>query len=496
MPVDSRHTSLADYVRFDSPDVFTKTIRFQDFLADGKRRDLQKYLFQYVDFQAGSARVRDSVTGQIHEVQVYCSADYLDLARHPKVIEAAHRAIDRFGVSVSSVPLIAGSTVIHDELEKELAAFLGAESCVLFPTGQAANVSTIAALCSANDFIVLDKQVHYSVLEGVKLTSAKWKTFRHSDAYHLDAVLRAVRERHPGIGILVIAEGVYGLDGDITPLPDILSVVRQHSARLLLDDAHATGVIGKRGAGSADHFGITELPDIVMGSFSKAFGSVGGFIAAPKHVTEYLRYFAKSISFSIGLPPANAAAALESLRLIRHDSSLIDRLRSRHSLLRESLFAAGFSDVARSRSAIMAVMVGSETAVKESTRDLFNAGVWVEGLPFPAVSRGQERLRFRSRPCHSDEQIERTVQIVTDTAKRHGFLKRKVAMVGAFASLNVAGRNTGRLAPLEKTMCGCGPMRSRISSRDPTAASQPMNCASKLPAMSPALMSLPLETLP
>src|SRR2546428_8774068 len=129
MPIDSRYTSLADYVRFDSPDIFTKTVRYQDFLSDFRQKDLDKYLLQYVDFQGGMARVRDHSTGQIHSVQVYCSADYLDLARHREVVEAAHHAVDRFGVSVSSVPLIAGSTILHDELEKQLAAFLGTESC-------------------------------------------------------------------------------------------------------------------------------------------------------------------------------------------------------------------------------------------------------------------------------------------------------------------------------------------------------------------------------
>jgi 7-keto-8-aminopelargonate synthetase-like enzyme len=448
MSVDSRHTSLADYVRFDSPDLFTKTVRFQDFLSDGRQKDLGKYLLQYVEFQGGSARVRERLTGKLHEVQVFCSADYLDLARHPEVVEAAHRAVDRFGVSVSSVPLIAGSTILHDELEKQLATFLGAESCVLFPTGQAANASTIAALCSAQDFVVIDKQVHYSVLEGVKLTGAKWKSFRHSDVEHLETVLRTVRERHSDVGILVIAEGVYGLDGDIAPLPELMAVVRRHDARLLLDDAHATGITGPRGAGTVDHYGMIERPDIVMGSFSKAFGSVGGFIAAPVHVTDYLRFFAKSISFSIGLPPANAAAALQSLRLIRENPSLVAQLKSRCTRLRDSLLAAGFSDVARSRSAIMSIMVGSEAAVKEATRDLFNAGVWIEGLAFPAVSRGHERIRFRARLSHTDEQIERAVRIVTDTAKNHGFLKRKVASVGAFSALNTDVGNTGRLLEL------------------------------------------------
>jgi 7-keto-8-aminopelargonate synthetase-like enzyme len=343
------------------------------------------------------------------------------------------------------VPLIAGSTILHDELEKQLAAFLGTESCALFPTGQGANVSTIAALCTASDFAVIDKQVHYSVLEGVKLSGARWKSFRHSDPNHLETVLQGVRERRPNFGILVIVEGVYGLDGDIAPLPELINVARRYGARMMLDDAHATGVIGARGAGTADHFGTTDLPDILMGSFSKAFGSFGGFIAASKHVTDYLRYFAKSISFSIGLPPANAAAALQSLQLFRDDPSLISQLRSRYTRLRESLYEAGFADVTRSQSAIMSILVGSEANVKESTRDLFNAGVWVEGLPFPAVSRGQERIRLRARLSHTDEQIAKAVQVVQQTAAKYGYLKRRVAAVGNVSDLTGGRKDTGRL---------------------------------------------------
>ncbi|MFN0039180.1 MAG: aminotransferase class I/II-fold pyridoxal phosphate-dependent enzyme, partial [Burkholderiales bacterium] len=369
-------------------------------------------------------QVQDSNTGAIHDVQVYCSADYLDLGKDRRVIQAACDASSRFGVSVSSVPLIAGSTTVHHQLETELAAFLRYESCVLFPTGQGANVSTIAALCTSSDSIVIDKQVHYSVLEGVKLAGAPWRSFRHCDSDHLDSVLKAIRKRRPNNGILVIIEGVYGLDGNVTPLPEILEVSRRYNACVMLDDAHATGVLGPRGAGTAEHFGMKDRPDILMGSFSKAFGSFGGFIAASKPVVDYLRYFAKSISFSIGLPPANAAAALQSLHILRDDPAIVPRLRSRCHLLRDSFVEAGFKSAARSQSAITSILVGSESGVKESTRDLFNAGVWAEGLPFPAVSRGQERIRFRARLSHTDEQIHEAVSVVRRIAVKYGYLKQ------------------------------------------------------------------------
>jgi 7-keto-8-aminopelargonate synthetase-like enzyme len=430
MPVDSRATSLNDYIRFESPDLFSKVIRYQGFLSDLRARDLEKYLLRYVSFNGGTARVQDDRTAIVHDVQVYCSADYLDLGRDRRVAQAAKDATDRFGVSVSSVPLIAGSTVIHGRLETELASFLGYESCVLFPTGQGANVSTIAALCTSSDSLVIDKQVHHSVLEGVKLTGAQWRSFRHSDPDHLASVLEAVRKRRPSNGILVIIEGVYGLDGDVAPLPDILEVSRRYDARVMLDDAHATGVLGCRGAGTAEHFSMADRPDILMGSFSKAFGSFGGFIAAARPVVEYLRYFAKSISFSIGLPPANAAAALESLHLLRDDPTLVTRLWSRHARLRECLVESGFQEVTRSQSAIMSVLVGSESNVKESTRDLFNAGIWAEGLPFPAVSRGQERIRFRARLSHTDEQIDEAVRVVRKTAETYGYLRPAAISVG------------------------------------------------------------------
>ncbi len=448
MPVDSRITSLTDYIRVDSSDLLAKTSRFQSFVSDGRARDLEKYLLRYIEFNGGRASVQDSRTGTIYDVKVYCSADYLDLGRDHRVIQAACEATERFGTSVSSVPLIAGSTVIHHQLETELAAFLGYESCVLFPTGQGANVSTIAALCTSSDSIVIDKQVHYSVLEGVKLAGAQWRSFRHSDWGHLDAVLQMVRRRRPNNGILVIIEGVYGLDGDIAPLPDIVKIARQYEARVMLDDAHATGVTGPHGAGTADYYGMTDRPDILMGSLSKAFGSLGGFIAAARPVVDYLRYFAKSISFSVGLPPANAAAALQSLHLLRDDPALVAGLRSRHCRLRDSLFDAGFRNVSRSQSAIMSIMVGSESDVKESTRDLFNAGVWAEGLPFPAVSRGQERIRFRARPSHTDEQIDEAVGVVQQTAVKYGYLKRPAASFGGPLDLQGSTDRTDRLMEL------------------------------------------------
>ena len=391
---------------------------------------MEKYLLRCTSRTGSRAVTLDERTGETQTVQVYCSADYLDLAQDRDVLAAAKEATDTFGASISSVPLIAGSCSVHAQLEQELAEFLGYPACVIFPTGHSANASTIAALCSSDDVVVLDKQVHYSVLEGVRLSGAKWKTFRHNDPDHLGQVLAGVRKRKPNNGILVVVEGVYGLDGDACDLTRMNHIVKKYDARFMVDDCQAVGVLGKNGRGSIEEYDCGVLPDVVMGSFSKALGSFGGYIATSHDVAQYLRWYAKGISFSIGLPPSCAASSLAAVRKIRDTPEIVADLRAKSSQLRDSLSGLGLPNVEKSNSAIMSIMVGTESAVRQATRDLFNSGIWVEGLPYPAVSKGQERLRFRARLSHTDQDIEEAVKAVSKVGQKYGFIKKQIHASG------------------------------------------------------------------
>jgi 7-keto-8-aminopelargonate synthetase-like enzyme len=418
--IDSKHSSLSDYIENSSADLFDKTNVFARFHSDLTLRGYNKYVLPIREYRGGRVLVDDA--HQSREMLMFCLADYLYLARSDAVRAAASEAVLAQGASVSGVPIIAGSTDTHKALEREVARFVGSEDCVLFPTGQAANGGAIAALCSARDYIVIDKQVHTSVLEGVKLSGSMWRTFRHSNPEHLALVLAGIRGKGHSRGILVIVEGVYGLDGDISPLPAIAEVTKRFGARLFVDDVHGTGVVGATGAGVHEYFGMA-CPDVLMGAFSKAMGSVGGWVATSAEVANYLRYYCGTLAFSTGISPSAVAAANTSLRIISSVESPQKRLAENACYLRDRLLDIGVENASRSASAIVSARIDSEPVLREVHKDLFERGVWVEALPFPATIRGQERIRLRARASHTRDDLDQAASAIQQVLKKHRILR-------------------------------------------------------------------------
>lgn len=413
--------SLSDFTTVRSIDLLKKTATFADFLADAtQKRYCQPYLQEAVSAGAGRIAVKEQI-GDRQMIQMN-TANYLGLATHPRVKQAAHRAIERYGTSTGGVPLIAGTTDLHKTLERALAEYKGVEEAVLFQTGYAANTGTIAALVDAQDWIVFDKQVHASILDGVALSRAKFASFRHSDPEHLQQRLERIRRSHKAGGILVVVEGVYGIDGDLPPLPALLELTRRYDARLLIDECHATGVVGANGRGTAEHFGLTEPVDLVMDSLSKVLGSLGGWIGASRDVANYLRYYAKPITFSVGLPALNAASALAALQVLYTEPALVAQLQENAQIMRTGLQRLGIQSVARSASAIMSIAVNDEVKVRKMTAELFQAGLWIEGISYPAVPRGQERLRLRVNAKHTRADLAQALALLETTLCKHGVI--------------------------------------------------------------------------
>ncbi len=431
-PVDSKVTSLTDFVQRDSRDLFDKTKEFREWYNDADRRGYKRYLLPVIEQRGGRALVGADRYSPEREVILFGSADYLGLAHDQRVKQAAADAIMQHGCNVASVPLVAGSTPLHKVLEQELAAMMSYDACVLFPTGHSANMATIAAMCSQHDTVVVDNRVHYSILEGVRLAHCGWRTFLHNDPDNLRDTLRQVRQTNSSRGILVVAEGVYGIAGDLADIDALNNVAAEFDARLMLDDAHAIGVLGPAGEGTAAQIGAVRNPDIVMGSLSKSLGSFGGFILASHDVVDYLRFYAKAISFAVGLPTVNAGAALEAMRIIRDEPERLASLRAKSQFLREALINEGFDEPSVSRSTIMSLEVGDEEILREVSKELFDAGVWAEGLPFPAVPRGQERLRFRIRDCHEYDDLAYAAKATGEVCRR--LIPGKRTQVAAFAS--------------------------------------------------------------
>jgi 7-keto-8-aminopelargonate synthetase-like enzyme/acyl-CoA synthetase (AMP-forming)/AMP-acid ligase II/GNAT superfamily N-acetyltransferase len=417
---DSRNASFSDFEQRMSRDLLAKTRDFAPWLNRFDASGHKRYLLPVLEYRGGRALVGADRHFGNREVVLFGSADYLSLAHDPRLKLAATQTVIEQGCNVASVPLVAGMTEVHRELETELAEWLGKEACVLFPTGQSANSATIAALCSERDSIVVDSQVHCSILEGVRLSRSAWRTFLHNDPQNLEEVLKQVRQSNAERGVLVIVEGVYGIDGDLSSLRDLTNVARRYDARIMVDDAHGIGAIGANGRGTADTQQVTAEVDILMGSLSKSLGSFGGFVLASQDVINYLRFFAKSISFAVGMPAINAAVALEGVRIIRDEPQRVLELQRKAALLRSEFLRHGLQDVRASQSSIMSIEVGSEDRLRELSRELFERGVWAEPLPFPAVPRGKERLRFRVRYAHTDADLQVTAETVADCIERSG----------------------------------------------------------------------------
>lgn len=426
--VDSKVTSLTDFAQRESRDLIAKTRDFRAWLEDAQERGFKRYLLPIIQHRGGRALVGSDGYSAEREVILFASADYLGLAHDPRVKQAAANAILENGCNVASVPLVAGSTLLHKVLEQQLSELLGYESCVLFPTGHSANIATIAALCSQQDTVVVDNRVHYSILEGVRLAHSPWRTFRHNNPDSLRTVLRTVRKTNHTRGVLVVLEGVYGIEGDLADLDSLITVARDFDACVMVDDAHSIGVLGARGEGTVSHQQSQRRADILMGSLSKSLGSFGGFIAASRDVVDYLRFYAKAISFAVGVPIVSCAAGLEALRIIRNEPDRLANLRAKAQFFRDALVAEGFAEAAVSRSTIMSANVGSEGLLREIVKELFEQGIWAEGLPFPAVSRGQERARFRVRYEHETHDLAEAARITGETCRR--LMPRRLSVPG------------------------------------------------------------------
>ncbi|MEW6473393.1 MAG: 8-amino-7-oxononanoate synthase [Actinomycetota bacterium] len=341
--------------------------------------------------------------------RVLCLAsnNYLGLAAHPEVVDAAAEAARRYGAGAGSARLITGGLVLHDELEARLAAFKGTEDAVLFSSGYLANLGTVSALLGPDDAVFSDELNHASIIDGCRLSRAEVRVYRHADPGHLEEQLAAWRRQAGGHRrALVVTDSVFSMDGDIAPLPEIAAACDRHGAILMVDEAHATGVVGPGGRGAVTGFGLDGRVGVVMGTLSKALGAAGGFIAGSADLCAYLRNRARSFIFDTALPPPTVAAALAALAVVEREPERPVRARRLAGRLATGLRAAGY-EVPDPAAAVLPVVIGEpEAAVALSTR-LLDAGVLVTAIRPPSVPPGTSRLRATVMATHTDAEIDR-----------------------------------------------------------------------------------------
>ncbi|MGD0619129.1 MAG: glycine C-acetyltransferase [Bryobacteraceae bacterium] len=354
------------------------------------------------------------------EVINLASNNYLGLANHPKLVEAAIDAASKYGAGSGAVRTISGTMDLHMELERRIAAFKKVEACVVFQSGFTANAGTVSAILTPEDHIVSDALNHASIIDGCRLSRAKIHVFQHRDVAMADSLLRDLADK-PGRKLL-ITDGVFSMDGDIAPLPALVEVAERYGAIMMIDDAHSSGVLGSHGRGTVDHFNLHGRVDIQVGTLSKAVGVLGGYVCGSRDLIEYLYHRARPFLFSTSHPPAVVGACLAAFDLLENEPERIDELWENTRYFKEALRAAGF-DTGTSETPITPILVGEASIAHEFSRRLFENGLWATGIGYPTVPEGRARIRTIVTATHSPELLDRAAEILVRVAKEMGILR-------------------------------------------------------------------------
>ena len=348
----------------------------------------------------------------------FCANNYLGLANHPRLREAAKRAIDEYGIGPGAVRTIAGTTTLHVELERRLAEFKRAEAVITLQSGFTANLATIPALMGKEDVIFSDQLNHASIIDACRLSRATIVAYAHNDT---DDLRRKIAETTEYRRRLIVTDGVFSMDGDIAPLPALVEIAQEHNILLMVDDAHGEGVLGTNGRGIVDHFALHGKVDIEVGTMSKAFGAVGGIVAGKQVIIDWLRQRGRPFLFSSAMTAPDVAACIEAVDMLQNSDELVQRLWSNAELLRRELRALGF-DTGHSQTPIVPVMLGEAPLAQQFSRALLEKGVFAMAIGFPTVPRGAARIRVMNSAAHSQDDLEQALAAFESVGKTLGII--------------------------------------------------------------------------
>ncbi len=350
----------------------------------------------------------------------FCSNNYLGLANHPKIVEAAQRATDTHGVGPGAVRSIAGTMDLHVELERRMAAFKGVEAAITFQSGFCANLATIPALVGKEDVIFSDRLNHASIIDGCRLSGAKIIAYEHNSPESLEEQIRANLAQFRRA--LIVTDGVFSMDGDIAPLPAIYEVAKKYDILLMVDDAHGEGVLGKGGRGIVDHFGLHGKVDVEVGTMSKAFGVMGGVVAGDKVIVEWLRQRGRPFLFSSAMTVPDTAACLAALDLLETSTELVDQLWDNARYFKAEMKRLGF-DIGVSETPITPVMLGEAPLAQQFSRELYAAGVFAMAIGYPTVPQGKARIRVMLSAAHTRNDLEAGLEAFAKVGKQLGVIR-------------------------------------------------------------------------
>jgi glycine C-acetyltransferase len=353
------------------------------------------------------------------------SNNYLGLTTHPKLREAALEATRKYGVGSGAVRTIAGTMKIHMELEEKIARFKNVEACVVFQSGFAANAGTVSAVLGKEDFIISDQLNHASIIDGARLSRAKILVFNHKDLAHAEQQLASVKDQ-PGKKLL-ITDGVFSMDGDIGPLPGLCDLAEKYGAIMMVDDAHASGVLGRAGRGTVDHFDVHGRVDIQVGTLSKAIGALGGYVCGTRDLIDFLYHRARPFLFSTSHPPSVAATCIAAFDVLQDEPERIEQLWENTRFWKKELGSLGFDIGGKSTPAsetpITPIIIGDGALTMEFSRELFKEGVLGTGIAFPTVPEGKARIRTIMTATHTEDELTRALEVLKKVGKRMGILQ-------------------------------------------------------------------------
>jgi 8-amino-7-oxononanoate synthase len=389
------------------PDVYTKMYKFT-------RTDTARALGYYPYYPKIENSDATEVTIDGKQKIMLGSNNYLGLTNHPKVIEAGIEALKKYGSGLTGSRLLNGNIILHDELEEELAAFVGMESALVFSTGMGVNVGTIVSVCGPDDMVYSDKYNHASIVDGIRFSRTQKTIYKHNNMADLEEKLKNANPKTPR---LIITDGIFSMEGDIAKMEELVALSKKYPSRLMVDDAHSLGVLGPNGNGTAAHFGVTKDVDLIMGTFSKSLGCVGGFIAGEKKVIEYIKHHSRQMIFTASLPPSNVASVMAALEVIKSEPERREQLWKNTEFMRAGFKSMGY-DTGESNTPIIPVLIGKDSKTFQVWKALMEAGVYTNPVVSPATPPGRGLLRTSYMATHTREQLEYCLEIFEKVGKK------------------------------------------------------------------------------
>ena len=414
-----KRKSLADFYYYPSDDIFYKANIFYNAMHQGNKESFEMFSYFLDSSNSPTAKLVNINTKKTKEMIMMGSNNYLGLNTHPDVIKASIEAVKKYGTGNGAGAMVGGTLTIHKKLEEELANFIGKEEAMIFNSGYSTNIGTISGILRPQDAVVIDQMSHASIYDGCALCSAKILIFSHNDSKSLEKIIKRVRPMYNGI--LIIVDGIYSTDGTIAPLKDIIKIAKNYRLRVMVDEAHGFGILGKKGIGSVEYCDVVDKTDIIMGTMSKSLAGVGGFIASSKDVIQYLRFYAHSYLFSTNIPPSVAGSILKTLQLIRDDSSIREKLHSNITYFKKRLLEIKLN-IGDPKAAVIPIYISDQELLFNISSKLYEKGLFHNVMAYPAVPLGGSLLRFGIMATHSKNELKKACDIIEETVREEGLI--------------------------------------------------------------------------